>query len=116
MGTVVRGVVWRLLPSDAVLPLDELGFQASVRAVPSTKTHLVSKPWVFMFLQSFVARATHPYSGVNKVVFWGVLGGGEIQIFFECRSAKTRICFLGCLGYRSLYFLSSDRLASSLAA
>ena len=36
-----------------------------------------------MFLQSSVARATHPYSGVNKVVFRGVLGGGENPNIFR---------------------------------
>ena len=36
-----------------------------------------------MFLQSLDARATRPYSGVNKVVFWGVLGGGENPNIFR---------------------------------
>ena len=77
---------------DADLQADEAEPPLQARPAGDTKTDLASNPWFFMFLQSLDARATHPYSEVNNVVFWGVLGGGNPNIFRMPFRQNSNMC------------------------
>ena len=76
-------------------------------ALEHSKAHLVSKPWFFMFLQSLEWQGTRPYSGVNKVVFWGVLGGWENPNIFRMpfRQNSNMFSWLSWLSFVVLFEL-----------